>query len=40
MSDDEEKLVKDITVTEDGTVTVDFQVSLKPERRRNRRSNY
>ena len=40
MSDDEEKLVKDITVTEDGTVTVDFQVSLKRERRRNRRSNY
>lgn len=40
MSDEEEKLVKDISVSEDGTIEIDFQVSLKRERRRNRRSNY
>lgn len=40
MNDDEEKLVKNIIVSIDGTVNVNFQVPLKRDRRRNRRSNY
>lgn len=40
MSDDEEKLVQSVMLNADGETEIDFQVSLKRERRRNRRSNY